>query len=227
MVHRTACGTGIAMSRSLLLTVAILIIVVVALPLLSMLAGRKIRLTATGHFSKLWRYVRTMIILWSLTALALYALRLHGLYAVAVGVRAPRYPAELFLGLTWVVVMVVIASSAGRHYDADYRKAISAVVPATPSEWVLFVPLAATAGICEEFLYRGYALSMIYFFSGSLWTAGLLSSFAFALGHAYQGRPGMIGALFSGLFYAAVFVFTGSLLPCMLGHFAQDIVGAI
>ena len=35
-----------------------------------------------------------------------------------------------------------------------------------------------------------------------------------------------MNATISGALYAAVFLATGSLYPCMLGHFAQDIAGA-
>jgi len=88
------------------------------------------------------------------------------------------------------------------------------------------VPVAASAGICEEFLYRGYALSIIGSMTGSLIVGAVLSSVAFGIGHAYQGKTGVIGATITGFLYACVFLVTGSLYPCMLGHFIQDMAGA-
>ncbi|MDQ6825456.1 MAG: CPBP family intramembrane metalloprotease [Candidatus Eremiobacteraeota bacterium] len=214
------------MNHSLVVTVGMLIVLVLALPLMSVLTKRRIQSAQAGRYTKLWRYARTIVILWSLTELALYALRLHGLNASDIGVRQPHYPLQYLLGLMFVVLMIS-ASSARRNFDQGYRRAISAVVPTNTVEWLAFIPLAATAGICEEFLYRGYALWVIDVMTGSIWVAVLLSSLAFGLGHAYQGRAGIVGAVVSGLFYASVFLVSGSLLPCMLGHVAQDIAGAI
>ena len=213
------------MSHPVVVTLVMLSILLLALPLMSMLTGRRIRTATAGPFTKLWRYARTIVILWSLTALAWYALRLHGLAAADVGVRPPHHPLDALLGLAFVALMLIFAS-ARRSFEPEYRRAISAVVPATRAEWLAFVPLAVSAGICEEFLYRGYALYVIAAMTGSVWIAALLSSLAFGLGHAYQGKAGMIGAAVAGLFYACVFLYTGSLLPCMLGHFVQDIAGA-
>lgn len=214
------------MDSRLLWTAVILALLVIAVPALSVLSGRRIRSLPSSSSGKLWRYARTVIILWAVTAAALYALRINGLTAAIVGVRPPHENWQLLLGLVWVAVMLVTVAAGARRYDADYRRALSAVVPATAVEWSAFVPVALTAGICEEFLYRGYALWVILSLTGNVWAAVLISSLAFALGHAYQGRPGMAGAFISGVFYASVFLISGSLLPCMLGHFTQDIVGA-
>jgi len=54
----------------------------------------------------------------------------------------------------------------------------------------------------------------------------VLSAVAFGLGHAYQGRIGMAGTAITGLLYAALFLASGSLVPCMLAHFMQDMFGA-
>jgi membrane protease YdiL (CAAX protease family) len=79
--------------------------------------------------------------------------------------------------------------------------------------------------LCEEFLYRGYALTQITSMTGSLGLGYFLSSVAFGLAHVYQGKLGVIGTTISGALYGAVCVMTGSVVPCMIGHFVQDIIG--
>jgi uncharacterized protein len=210
-----------------LFTVLTLLILIVAVPLLSLLTGKRIRATVAAPAVKVFRYARTMLILWSLTALALYALRLHGHDPTYVGLRPPRYLPELALGLVTLVAPVLAnISGARRVLSDDYARALRAVVPADRTQWLWFVPVAASAGICEEFLYRGYALTIISSLTGSVLVGVLLSSVAFGFGHAYQGRAGMAGATITGLLYACVFLVSGSLYPCMLGHFVQDIAGA-
>lgn len=207
-------------------TAVMLVILLVAVPLMSIFIGRRFRAAAPIQWKKIFRYIRTMIVLWSLTALAVYALRLHGLQPWDVGLRPPRYPVENLVGLA-VVAVILVASAARRTVQQDYARAIRGVIPISVIEWICFVPLAATAALCEEFLYRGYALSVIAALSGSVPLAALVSSLAFGLGHAYQGRAGVFGATMSGLIYSGMFLLTGSLWPCMLGHFTQDIAGAL
>jgi CAAX protease family protein len=208
------------------LTILTLLILVIALPLLSLWTGKRIRAAATAG-AKMLRYIRTIVILWSLTALAVYALRLHGLSPASAGLRAPRHVAELAAGLiTLLAPLLASMSGTRRMLEGDYARALRAVVPGDAGQWIAFIPVAATAGICEEFLYRGYALTVIASMSHSLLAGALLSSVAFGIGHAYQGKAGMAGATVTGLLYALVFLATGSLYPCMLGHFVQDIVGA-
>jgi membrane protease YdiL (CAAX protease family) len=53
---------------------------------------------------------------------------------------------------------------------------------------MLWVEVAITAGICEEFFYRGWLIALFghYFFS-SVWVGWFLSSICFGIAHAYQG----------------------------------------
>ena len=214
------------MHHPVFLTVVTLLVLIVALPVLSVLAGRRIRASAAGG-TKLFRYARTVVIVWSVTALALYALRLHHLDASSVGVRPPHHPIELLAGLiTLIAPLLASASGSRRIIEGDYARALRAVVPSNRAEWIAFVVVAASAGICEEFLYRGYALTVLSTLTGSVVAGTVLSSLAFGLGHAYQGRAGMAGTTITGVLYAIVFLATGSLYPCMIGHFVQDIVGA-
>ena len=210
-----------------ILAILVLLILVIALPLLSLWTGKRIRAGVAVPAVKYLRYARTVAILWSLTALAVYALRLHHREPTYVGLRPPQHPAELAAGLiTLVAPLLATLSGARRVLEGDYARALRAVVPADAGEWLAFIPVAATAGICEEFLYRGYALTILSAMSGNVLLGALLSSVAFGIGHAYQGRKGMLGATITGGLYACVFLATGSLYPCMLGHFAQDVVGA-
>jgi len=214
------------LSPRALALVAMLAILIVAVPIVAALTARRFARPAVAAASKIGRYLRTIAVLWLVTALAIYALRLYGQRPSDVGVRAPHAPIELLAGL--VVAAALLLLSAGRsEIGPDYARRIRVVVPASTIEWALFVGLAATAGMCEEFLYRGYALVKVAQLLGSLSAGVVISSVAFGLAHSYQGRMGMIGASVAGFLYALVFLATGSLLPCMIGHFAQDIGGAL
>ncbi len=215
------------MPHRFIFTFLTLLILIAALPINSALTGRRIRSLPLTPQAKLFRYGRTIVVLWSVTALALYALRLHGLDGASVGIRPPHEAAELGLGLISLLApLLATLAGAPRALRPDYVVALRAVVPTDRVQWASFVVVAATASICEEFLYRGYALSLIADLTGSVVIGVLASTLAFGFAHAYQGRAGIAGATVSGLLYAAVFLVTGSLYPCIIGHFVQDIAGA-
>ena len=207
-----------------LFTALTLVLLIVALPINSALLKRRIGSLSPTRRGKLFRYGRTIVVLWTLTALAAYALRLHGGSLADAGVRMPDAPAELAFGLI-VLIPPLIAVLAGATRNIQRSRGILAIVPSGAMEWIAFIAVAASAGICEEFLYRGYALTVIAALTGNVLLGVLASSLAFGFAHAYQGRSGIFGATISGLLFAFVFLFTHSLYPCMIGHFMQDIAG--
>ncbi|HKW45092.1 MAG TPA: CPBP family intramembrane glutamic endopeptidase [Candidatus Eremiobacteraceae bacterium] len=221
--------TGISLASevqpSTLALFAVLTVVLVAIPVVALLRAR-VDDPERAHERRIKhaRYARTMLILWGISALALYALRLYGLGPADAGVRPPGAPWEYGAGLI-VPALFVLVSGGRENISPEYLRKVGRVIPIDASDWVWFVPLSATAGLCEEFLYRGYALTQISALTGSLAAGFFLSCAAFGLAHAYQGRMGIVGTMITGALYAAVFLLTGSIVPCMIGHFVQDIVG--
>jgi membrane protease YdiL (CAAX protease family) len=212
---------------STLVMFAMLAVVLVAIPVFALIRARYDDPDrAQERRVKHARYARTMLILWGITALALYALRLYGLGPANVGVRPPAEPWEYGAGLI-VPAILAFLGIGRRTIDPEYLRKVGRVIPIDSSDWIWFVPLSATAGLCEEFLYRGYALTQIASMTGSLGLGYFLSSIAFGLAHVYQGKLGVIGTTITGALYGAVFVMTGSVVPCMIGHFVQDVIGGV
>lgn len=206
--------------------VAVLALLVILVPAFGALVAARNRLAEDSPTRKHARYARTMLILWTMTALAIYALTLHGETTADVGVRTPENPIWYAVGPALVAIILSVSGAGRGDISKAYADKVRIVIPWTKADWAWFVPLAASAAVCEEFLYRGYALTQIASLTGSVTVGAIVSSIAFGLGHAYQGRIGMVGTAVTGLIYAALFVFGGSLLPCMISHFLQDIVGA-
>jgi CAAX protease family protein len=92
--------------------------------------------------------------------------------------------------------------------------------------WALF-GLAPTAGLCEEFLYRGFLLAEASgWFHSVLWGV-VASSVAFGLAHLYQGVNGVMRAALLGALLAYPVVQVGSLYPSMTAHFLIDAVALL
>ena len=208
-----------------LLFLALAVILVVAPLVSALLAKRTVVLTPRGKHA---RYARTLFILWSITALALYALRLHGQSLADIGFVPPREPAaEPYIFVLVLVAFIALAGLRARPVDPEYLDRMRRIAPLSAADWAWFVPLAFSAGLCEEFLYRGYAITVLATMTGSVAFGVVISTAAFGLAHAYQGRRGVLGTTIFGLYFALVFVVWGSLWPCIVGHVLQDLVGGM
>ena len=207
---------------SIVLFAALILVLVLAPAASAVLA----RFAKPGQRAKHARYARSMLILWAMTWLAIYALRLWGQTPADVGWRAPTEPAAAYLVvLAFIGLLAAAALRAQRAGDPMYSDRIRLIAPLTPADWFWYVPVALTAGICEEFLYRGYALHVVADLTHNLWIGVIVSTAAFGLAHAYQGARGVIGTTIFGLFFALVIAVWGSLWPCMIGHALQDLIG--
>lgn len=102
------------------------------------------------------------------------------------------------------------------------------LIPQTRTEKLLalFV-LAPTAGVCEEFVYRGFLLGGLAGRFHSVAFAWVVSSLAFGLCHAYQKFSGVVRATLLGALLAAPVVLTGSLYPAIAAHFVIDALGLL
>ncbi|MGA7541128.1 MAG: CPBP family intramembrane glutamic endopeptidase [Steroidobacteraceae bacterium] len=175
-------------------------------------------------------YLRTLVKQW-LTAAAVVWIALHhhvqwseiGLGRIDLA-RTVGTCAALTATLAIVAVLNLRQIRGLTH--AQLGKAFGRMQPFYPDgrfEHGIFVVLAATAGICEELIYRGLLLNFLGAVSRSLWTGVLLSSAVFGLGHAYQGRKGVIATSILGLVFAGIYVFTRSLYAGQLLHFMIDV----
>jgi uncharacterized protein len=101
------------------------------------------------------------------------------------------------------------------------------ILPQSPSERASFFALSATAGVCEEFLYRGFAMAALTRAGLPSWSAIVISSLLFGAAHLYQGRSGLAGTVLLGLLFAVARVALGSLIPVMAWHTAVDLVAGV
>lgn len=194
-------------------------------------------------------YGRLLVLEWGLAVLALIVwLSAPGVDAAAVGLVWPRsWPGPLELLLVVLVLGFVVASTRalrggalveaavpsrpghsppgrGRHAEPP-GQATLALLPRTPAERRLFTVVGVTAGVCEEWLYRGFFLAVVAAVAGDLpsWLLVLVAAVAFGLAHAYQGRAGIALTGVLGGVMAALYVGTGSLLLPVLLHAAIDL----
>ncbi len=98
------------------------------------------------------------------------------------------------------------------------------ILPQSTVELLPYLALAITAGLCEEFLYRGFAMAVLLHVGLQAWAAVLVSSLLFGVAHSYQGRGGIVMTLVIGLLLGTSRLAYDSLVPAIFWHSAVDVV---
>jgi membrane protease YdiL (CAAX protease family) len=101
------------------------------------------------------------------------------------------------------------------------------IFPQTGIERIPFFALAITAGLCEEFLYRGFAMAALRRAGLAAWTVIAVSSILFGLAHLYQGRGGLVSTLLVGAVFGSARIAYDTLIPVILWHATLDAVAGI
>ena len=120
----------------------------------------------------------------------------------------------LLLAVVWILDRVVGPGGG---------KSLEILLPRTPAEVAVWMLTSASAGFCEEIVFRGYVQRQLQALTRLGWPAVLGQGILFGLMHAYQGwRPVLrIGVL--GVLFGVLAVWRKTLRPGMIAHGWQDL----
>lgn len=177
-------------------------------------------------------YFSTMILQWPATLVVLWRAFARGLRFEQLGLALPDPQFTLAVTVVLSAVLIVVQFTGLKRMarlPAERQGLLGEIarklMPATPHERRVFVLLVVTVALCEELLYRGFALAAFDdTFAAIALSGAFLSSALFALAHVYQGTRGMIVTFVVGLLFAGARQYTGSLLPGVVAHFLADLV---
>ncbi len=181
-------------------------------------------------------YKETIVWLWSLGLLAVIVWMTNGRALADLGLEAlsgwPAWSCFLVIG---VAAVLLTFKYRAIHRDEAQRKSLrdslngmpaSEFLPHTTQEARWFVGVSFSAGLCEEFLFRGFLIWYFSFFTTTA-LAVVFSSVVFGAAHSYQGGRGGLQAGAAGLILALAYVLTGSLWVPILLHVVGDIHSGI
>ncbi len=211
----------------------LLVLMVLGLPVRAWLAMRRLRAAGPGELPrlrpKLWaRAIGTQWLL-VVVVVALWLLRGRPLGWLWLNAHVGWGAGGIVLGLALIALIQQPQRrnlAASPETVARLRRRLEGVgrlLPASRGEWPGFVPLALTAGICEEILFRGYVTWALLQVVHVFWLAALLQAALFGLAHAYQGTRGVFLTFGAGVFLTGVVWISGSLWPAMLAHALLDL----
>lgn len=146
----------------------------------------------------------------------------------SIGFKAMQRPDWIF------VAVLVIMTAAAAGILAEIRPTLSGSngvqlrqVASTP--FGLRAALVITAGICEEILFRGYAIERLQIFTKNIWIAGLVGTILFTLAHAprYGFQPDLIGVFAISAILSIVYIWRRNIANCIALHWLIDGFGVL
>lgn len=179
-------------------------------------------------------YASTIAFQWLAVAIVGWRVWAHGYTAQQLGLVLHHRATLLIAGISGAVVIATLQwlnlRRVGR-IPPESRGPLQAIaeriLPQTPVELPPYFALAITAGLCEEFLYRGFAMAALTHAGLSAWLVVLVSSILFGLAHSYQGRGGIVMTFVVGLVLGASRLAYNSVVPAIFWHSAIDIVAGV
>jgi len=187
-----------------------------------------------GAMERIVLYASTIAFQWVIVAVVAWRAWVHGYTAGELGLTAhdgTRLAIGSIVGATTIATFHWFNLRRVGRMPPNSRGSIQAIaeriLPQSTMELLPFLALAITAGLCEEFLYRGFAMAVLTRLGVVAWVAVLVSSILFGLAHLYQGRGGLVSTMLVGIVLGIGRVVYGSLVPVIFWHAAVDIVAGI
>lgn len=183
---------------------------------------------------KLVLYGSTIVFQWLLVGLVGWRALARGLNAAELGLARSFSARLLLLSAVGAVFLAGFQSMNLRRVGRMsgpvpefMRKLADRVLPKSAVELGPYCALAVTAGVCEEFLYRGFAMAALRRMGLATWVVVIVTSVLFGLAHTYQGRGGVVGTGVLGLVFGSTRAIVHSLTPVAVWHAVIDIVAGI
>ncbi len=187
-----------------------------------------------GDRERISLYASTIAFQWLAAGVAAWRAWAHGFGAIQLGLSTRSLVSSAVAAIVGGSMLATLQWLNLRRMGRMPEKArarlqalAERILPRSAKERVPFFALAVTAGICEEFLYRGFVMAALTRSGLPLWTTVVISSLLFGIAHLYQGRSGLLGTTLLGLIFGIARVGFNSLTPVMVWHAAVDVVAGI
>jgi uncharacterized protein len=127
--------------------------------------------------------------------------------------------------LFWLLAMSVLAAVGvlfRLSHMENAQKKLAELAPTSLKEMSIWIALSVSAGICEEFVFRGYVQQQFSRLSGRVWVGVLTSSLLFGAAHGYEGLSGMIAITLFGAMFSVLAIRSSGLRKGMMAHAWHD-----
>jgi uncharacterized protein len=179
-------------------------------------------------------YLSTILFQWLAAAIVAWRARTHGFSAWQLGLLPSPNAAVVLSAATGAALLAILqwlnlrrVSRLAPSSRGQLQPIAERILPRSTTERLAFFALSVTAAVCEEFLYRGFAIAVLARAYLPAWLIVLGSAALFGLAHLYQGKSGLLSTATLGLLFGTVRVLWQSLVPVVAWHLAVDFVAGI
>ena len=113
------------------------------------------------------------------------------------------------------------------HVLGGGTNAAQGLLPRGILESLMWIPVALSAGFCEEVAFRGYLQKQFQAITGNAGWAVLFQAIIFGIGHLYEGVGQVARITMFGILFGLLALWRKSLRPGMIAHAWSDIFGVI
>lgn len=124
--------------------------------------------------------------------------------------------------LAWGV-MSLAGMGMERLLGHGQEKSLDILLPRTLLEVLVWIATSASAGFCEEFVFRGYVQRQLFALGGNAAVAVVGQAVVFAAMHAYQGWRPVVQIAILGLLFGALATWRKTLRVGMVAHAWTDV----
>jgi membrane protease YdiL (CAAX protease family) len=126
--------------------------------------------------------------------------------------------AAIFWGAFWAV-----AWGLDGWVGQGDEKSLDVLLPRTAVEVAVWILTSASAGFCEEFVFRGYVQRQALALTQIAWVAVAIQGLVFGLMHAYQGWRAVLSISVLGMMFGGLAAWRKTLRIGMVAHAWQDV----
>ncbi|MCL2404380.1 MAG: CPBP family intramembrane metalloprotease [Defluviitaleaceae bacterium] len=173
-------------------------------------------------------WIKNATTYWGITLALLIISLLLGISIYDIGFRSislhqNTWVTTIALVLGGLYTIIILISMLVLKYNKDEPEV--SLYSQTKKGRLTMLYTAATAGVCEEIIYRGFLFFLIQSIFSNIPTLLVLivSSVIFGCVHVYQGASGIARTTVIGLIFGLLFLATDSLILPMFLHFLIDI----
>jgi membrane protease YdiL (CAAX protease family) len=167
-------------------------------------------------------YVLTILVEWALFAMTAWGTQASELFAPSWNyIREVVRDFSIAIGF-WICSTLVLALVGHALNAAPAARNLEFLLPHGPVERALWVLVSVSAGICEEFVFRGYLQRQFGAITGSTVAGLLLSAAIFGACHAYQGLAQVVMIAIYGAMFGILAEWRHSLRPGIISHAWND-----
>ncbi len=190
------------------------------------------RLSTAPNPNRVRFYLLTIFAEWLVFALVVAGVRSSGASVLSVVGEHWRSLRQVLrdIGISagfWIVSLMLLRMfSLLLRITATGRDLLS-MLPHGGIEIALWLAVSATAGICEETIFRGYLQRQFMALTKSAPAGILLSAVAFGGAHAYQGFRMVVLISLYGAMFGILAYWRRSVRPGMIAHAWQDSLSGV